>query len=204
MCLLNTFAQSCPTLCNPTGCSPPGSSVHEIFQARNWSELPFPSPGDIPNPGIEPTSPALQADSLPFEPPEKPIKKKKCLGFVDYNTTKAPSQPQHPQFLDLQLIQQRFAGCLPHARFFTRCCSGIHEYGRQKPLPSWSIYSGRRREKIINRQRVLYVAAAKLLQSCSTLCDPIDSSPSGSPVPGILQARILEWVAISVSIPSYN
>ena len=37
-------------------------------------------------------------------------------------------------------------------------------------------------------------AAAKSLQSCSTLCDPIDSSPPGSPVPGILQARILEWV----------
>ena len=40
---------------------------------------------------------------------------------------------------------------------------------------------------------------AKLLQSCPTLCDPIDGSPTGSPVPGILQARILEWVAISFS-----
>ena len=40
-------------------------------------------------------------------------------------------------------------------------------------------------------------AAAKLLQSCLTLCDPIDRSPPGSPVPGILQARTLEWVAIS-------
>ena len=42
-------------------------------------------------------------------------------------------------------------------------------------------------------------AAAKLLQSCPTLCDPIDGSPPGSPVPGILQARTLEWVAISFS-----
>ena len=42
-------------------------------------------------------------------------------------------------------------------------------------------------------------AAAKSLQSCPTLCDPIDSSPPGSPVPGILQARTLEWVAISFS-----
>ena len=41
--------------------------------------------------------------------------------------------------------------------------------------------------------------AAKLLQSCLTLCDPIDGSPPGSPVPGILQARTLEWVAISFS-----
>ena len=43
------------------------------------------------------------------------------------------------------------------------------------------------------------VAAAKSLQSCPTLCDPIDCSPPGSPVPGILQARTLEWVAISFS-----
>ena len=42
-------------------------------------------------------------------------------------------------------------------------------------------------------------AAAKSLQSCPTLCDPIDRSPPGSPVPGILQARTLEWVAISFS-----
>ena len=42
-------------------------------------------------------------------------------------------------------------------------------------------------------------AAAKLLQSCPTLCDPKDGSPPGSPVPGILQARTLEWVAISFS-----
>ena len=45
-------------------------------------------------------------------------------------------------------------------------------------------------------------AAAKSRQSCSTLCDPIDSSPPGSAIPGILQARILEWVAISFSIMS--
>ena len=42
-------------------------------------------------------------------------------------------------------------------------------------------------------------ATAKLLQSCPALCDPIDGSPAGSPVPGILQARTLEWVAISFS-----
>ena len=42
-------------------------------------------------------------------------------------------------------------------------------------------------------------AAAASLQSCPTLCDPIDGSPPGSPVPGILQARTLEWVAISFS-----
>ena len=42
-------------------------------------------------------------------------------------------------------------------------------------------------------------AAAKSLQSCPTLCDPLDGSPTGAHVPGILQARTLEWVAISFS-----
>ena len=83
-----------------------------------WSGWPFPSPGILPNPGIESGSPALQADALTSEPPGKPT---------------------------------------------------------------------------------AAAVAAKSLQSCSTLCDPTDSSPPVSPVPGILQARTLEWVAISFS-----
>ena len=46
---------------------------------------------------------------------------------------------------------------------------------------------------------ISFIAAAKSLQSCPTLCDPIDGSPPGSPIPGTLQAGILEWVAISFS-----
>ena len=49
------------------------------------------------------------------------------------------------------------------------------------------------------QQLIAIAAIAKSLQSCPTLCDPIDGSPPGSPVPGILQARTLEWVAISFS-----
>ena len=71
MCLV---AQLCPTLGNPMDCSPPGSSVHGIFQQEYWSGLPFPSPGDLPNPGINPaslTSPALAGGSLPLVPPKE-------------------------------------------------------------------------------------------------------------------------------------
>ena len=67
--------QSCLTLYNPMGCSPPGSSVHGIFQARYWSGLPCPPPGDLPNPGIKctiPAAPPLQADSFTAEPLGKP------------------------------------------------------------------------------------------------------------------------------------
>ena len=82
--------------------------------------LPFSSPEDLPDPGIEPTTPAWQADSLP----------------------------------------------LSHL--------GAHLLAAA-------------------------AAAAKSLQSCPTLCDPIDGSLPGSPVPGMLQARTLEWAAISFS-----
>ena len=91
----------------------------EFSRQKYWSGLLFPSPGDLPNPGIESRSPALRADTLPFEPSGK------SLGHL--------------------------------------------------------------------------AAAAKLLQLCLTLCDPIDGSPPGSPIPGILQARTLEWVVISFS-----
>ena len=84
-----------------------------------------PPPGDLPNPGIEPRSPALQADSLSSEPPGRLM-----------NT-------------------------------------GVGGGGGG--------------------------GVAKSLQSCPTLCDPIDSRPSGSTIPGILQARTLEWAAISFS-----
>ena len=64
-------AQSCPTLCNPMDYNLPGSSAHGILQARilEWvvGAIPF-SRGSYPNPGTEPGSPALQADSLPSEP----------------------------------------------------------------------------------------------------------------------------------------
>ena len=59
--------KSCPTLCHPKD-----YTVHGILQARILEWGAFPSPGDLPNPGIEPRSPALQADSLPAEPQGKP------------------------------------------------------------------------------------------------------------------------------------
>ena len=55
------------------------------------------------------------------------------------------------------------------------------------------------RSSSLTQNIIASTAAAKSLQSCPTLCDPIDGSPPGSPIPGILQARTLEWVAISFS-----
>ena len=63
-----------------------------------------------------------------------------------------------------------------------------YEIGMNLCLKTWENFSV-----------IVGYATAKSLQSCPTLCNPIDGSPPGSPIPGILQARILEWVAISFS-----
>ena len=68
--------QSCPTLCNPMDCNPPGSSIHGFFQARilEWVDVSFSR--DLPNPRTKPTppvSPPLQVDSLPLSHQGSPI-----------------------------------------------------------------------------------------------------------------------------------
>ena len=65
-------ARLCPTLCYSMDCSPPSSSVMGFSRQEYWSGLPFPSPGDLSDPGIEPRSPTLQADALTSAPPGNP------------------------------------------------------------------------------------------------------------------------------------
>ena len=57
ICYCMLVAQWCPTLCSSMDCSVPGFSVHGILQKEYWSGYPFPSPGNLPNAGIEPGSP---------------------------------------------------------------------------------------------------------------------------------------------------
>ena len=73
-------AQLGSTLCDPMDCSLPGSSVHGILQTKILEWVAFHSPRDYPNPGTEPRSPALKAESLLSEPPGKPS----CLAGSSY------------------------------------------------------------------------------------------------------------------------
>ena len=81
LCVL--LSQSCPTLCNPMECSLLGLSIHGILWQEYWRGLPCPS-GNLPDPGIEPRSPALQTDSLPSELPGKPQMKGLSISKVLY------------------------------------------------------------------------------------------------------------------------
>ena len=70
---VSEVAQSCPTLCDPMDCTTYQAPPSMGFSRQEyWIGLPFPSPGDLPYPGIEPRSLAFQADALTFEPPGKP------------------------------------------------------------------------------------------------------------------------------------
>ena len=65
-------AQLCPTLCDPMDCSPQAPLSMELSRQEYWSGLPFLPPGNLPDSGFEFRSPAMQADSLPPDPPGKP------------------------------------------------------------------------------------------------------------------------------------
>ena len=69
--------QSCPTLCDPMDVAHQVPPSMGFSRQEYWNGLPFPFPGDLPNPGIEPRSPALWADALLSEPPGNPLKKNK-------------------------------------------------------------------------------------------------------------------------------
>ena len=92
VCVRAKSLQLCLTLCDPVGCSQPGPSVHEILRQQYWSGLPFPSPGDLPDPGIERASLMSlhwQVGSLPLAPPGK-------LSTV-YNTPKTGNHTDGPK-----------------------------------------------------------------------------------------------------------
>ena len=78
-CMCAQLLQSYPTLCDPWTIARQAPQSMEFSSQEYWSELPFPPPGDLSDPGIKPWSPALQADSLLSEPPGKSLDKTVCV-----------------------------------------------------------------------------------------------------------------------------
>jgi len=144
-------AQSCPVLCDPVDCSPPGSSVHGILQASILEWIAMPSS----------RGPSWPRDQTQVS----------CIagGFFTILATREALPPQKKK---VQSLQREV------------------KWGLPAPVCSLCLYVNR--SKLICIFIVIATAAAKSLQSCPTLCDPIDCSPPGSPIPGILQARTLE------------
>ena len=162
----------------PKDCSPQGSSVRGIIQARilEWVAISSSRGSFQPrNQSTSPSASALVGGFFNTEQPGKLHSRTFYLSILDILVcicdleTPNPSLSCHSYPLTTTFV---FSLCLWICFCFV-----------DKPICGL----------------VSTYAAAKSLQSCQILCDPIDSSPPGSPVPGILQARTLEWVAISFS-----
>ena len=177
MCVCS-ITQSCPTLCDPLDCGLPGSAVHGIFQARilEWAAISF-------SRGIFPT----QGSNL------------HVLCLLHFRWSPHPLSHRGYIWRVLFLLIIIFNGGFLF-KYIPFSEKGFNMQNNIRSFKTGLL------NKISANQIWWYLkvyhdwlAAAKSLQSCPTLCDPIDGSPPGSPVPGILQARTLEWVAISFS-----
>ena len=145
-----------------------------------WSGLPCPPSEHLPNPGIELTSvpsPALTSEFFTTSATWEAHSSSTSIIFkltVHVGNQTSPSLAHHPY--DLHNLKKKKLG-----------------------FPINEIASQYQRCRLVSVIVQISCVAAKLLQSCPTLCDPIDGSPPGSAVPGILQARTLECVAVSFS-----
>ena len=176
----------------------------EFSRQQYWSALPF--PGDLPNPGIEltsPVSPALAARFFTIEPPGKPLDygcvcvclvPQSCSTLCDPKDCNPPGSAVHgiPQagILEYVVISFSRGSFWPMDRTQVFCTADrfFNCLSHQGSPGLWILLF-----------KSVVAAAAKSLQSCPTLCDPRECSLPGSPIPGILQARTQEWVAISFS-----
>ena len=120
-------------------CSPPGSSVHGVPQARVLEWVAFPSPGDLPDPGIEARSAALQADSLPNESPEQPFS-----DWYPYKVEKAMAPT--PVLLPGKSHGRRsLVGCGPWGREESDTTERLHFHALEKEIathssvPAWRL-----------------------------------------------------------------
>ena len=103
-----SVAKLCPTLCDPIDCSQPGSSTHGTSRQQYWNRLPFPPPGDLPNPGIEPISPALQAGSLPLSHWGRNMWPKSSFGFPYTGWTTQMNFLANPVLFDCVIVHSCF------------------------------------------------------------------------------------------------
>ena len=188
-------AQSCPTLCNCMNRSTPGLPVHH--QLPEFTQTYIHQVSDA----IQPSCPLCPLFLLPLIPPSirvfsnESTLRTRWPKYWSFSFSIIPSK-EHPGLisfrmdrLDLLAVQGTLKSLLQHhsSKALILRCSVFFTVQLSHPYMT------------TGKTIALTAATAKSLQSCPTLCDPRDGSPPGSPVPGILQARTLDWVAISFS-----
>ena len=192
---------------------PHGLSM-EFSRQEYWSRLPFPSPGDLPNPGTKAGSPSLQADYLFSELQGKPILK--ILANYMKDTVEREMQCfkeasfSFDRHLKVKVAQSRPTLCDPmdytvHGFLQARILEWVAFPFSRKYLQSRDrTQVSRIADSLQLSDQGVCVQRAKLLQSCPTLCDPMNCSPPDSSVHGILQASIPGWAAMPSSRGSFQ
>ena len=188
--------QFCSTLCEPVNCSLPSSLSVGFLRQEYWSGFPFPSLEDLPDLGIEPpspASPAFQVDSLPLSHSASLIALTKRRQFI----------------MSTRLLLCGSQLTFPQTPCFCCCCevtsvvsNSVRPLRRQptrlpRPWDSPGKNTGVGCHCLLQCMKMK--SESEVAQSCPTLRDPVDSSPPGSSVHGILHARVLEWGAIAFS-----
>ena len=258
--MLCSVAQSCPTLCDPIDCGPPGSSVHGIFQARilEWVAISYSrgsfqprdrthgsgtsciaggfftteSPGKHPLPhsmfilqcyecelSVGRTSVdrnqnnRYQGGKLRFG--ARPMVGVACGGAAGnkgggvHQRSWPPRKKSDLELLELKLKKVSGSGGAPVVKTGGLRGNQFRKRGAALEFQGWILsWVSKASRKVPQKQgchrgqgdgSVPSLPKALVAQSCPTLCDPMDCSPPGSPVCGIFQARIQEWVAIPFS-----
>ena len=209
--LFSSVVQLCPTLCHPWTAAHPAS----LYITNSQSSLKLMSIKSVmPSSHLILCRPLLL---LPPIPPSITVFSKesvlsiRCPKYWNFSFSISPSNDYsglisfRMDWLDLLAVQGTLKSLLQHqiSKASILQCSAFFIVQLSYPyMTNGKTIALTRRTfvgKVVSLLFNLLSAAAKLLQSCPTLCDPIDGSPPGSPVPGILQARTLEWVAISFS-----
>ena len=107
-----------------------------------WSGLPFPPPGDLPNPGIKPRSPASQADSLPSEPPGKPTRPAGSSKLSSFNNVRKDVEKQikAPTVFVLNPFKKHFLNILGHQSYFDMFEMRKRDISKAMKLPERNLY----------------------------------------------------------------
>ena len=176
------------------------------FSRQQYSNgLPFPSPGDLPDPGIKAGSRTLQADTSPSEPPGKLVRERyPGKSNKDYWELLRGQLRVCDYKSNVVLISKLFLPILPCRVYAAAAAAKLRQCDPIDGSPPVSSVPGILQARTLGWVAISFSNARKWKVKvkslkCLTLCDPMDCSLAGSSVHGIFQARVLEWVAIAFS-----
>ena len=210
--LFSSVTQSCPTLCDPMDCRIPGFLIHHQLPEPAQTHVHHISDAIQPSHPLSSTSPPASIFPSIRVSSKELVLRIRWPKYWSFSFNISPANEYSGlisfsvDWLDLLAVQGTLKSLLQHpsskplilwcsVSFIVQLSHLYMNTGKTMALTRWTF--------VCKGCYLFFLICCLLLllslQSCPTLCDPIDGSPPGSPVPGILQARTLEWAAVSFS-----